>query len=139
MVLKSFYKKHKLNAENIVDEIKVNFYTKVYELFDAEEYDLTNTDIKINKNIITTFEYIHIKQVKSTFEDIIKCFGEDFYKKSRYKINNFEEIFNIENKNYKVEGKTIRCIRINKVDFINLFEKHSDDLIDNIDLIEPPF
>lgn len=138
-VLKNFYKKHKLNAENIVDAIKVNFYTKIYELFDADEYDLINTDAKIKKNIITTLDYIHIKQVKSTFEDIIKCFGEDFYKKARYKVNNFEEMFHLENKNYKVDGKTIRCARIDKANLINLFENHSDNLMDNIDLIEPPF
>ena len=48
-------------------------------------------------------------------------------------------MFHLENKNHKVEGKTIRCIRIDKANFINLFENHSDDLLDNIDLIEPPF
>ena len=131
--LKHFYNQYKLKADNIIDTIKQNFFNKLYELHDASDHMLLSTDLKIKKNIISTQQYIHLKQVKSTFEEILKCFGEDFYKKSRYKINNFEEIFNVTIKNHKIDGKAVYCARFDKQAIIDMFDDGE------VDLTECPF
>ena len=116
-ILSDFYNKNKLESEDLDTTIYKYFYQKIYELYDTDEYDLKGLDLDIRKNIIVSNNFIYIKQPKKTFELVIKSGDEDFYKKSRFRATQFEQILKTEVKVNKINKKSTLSMKIS-LDFL---------------------
>jgi len=130
-VLSIFHSKYKLKTDDLEIKIKEYYIKTIYELFISKLNDINNKEEDIYNRLYLNEKGVYIKQPKSTMEKILLLSDENFYKKSRYKLNQLNDIFESEVKNRKILGKSFLTFFIDKKFFIELYsENEYNDLIE---------
>lgn len=122
-VLANFYKKYKIQTEDIDNVIFKYFYSKLYELYNVDIDELQGLDKEIKNNIVLQNGFLFIKKPKKTFELILKTTDTDFYKKSQFRSSQFESILKTEAKNHKVNKKATLSMKFELSEVIAENEK----------------
>jgi len=142
--IEEFYQTYTLrkNTKNLNETIKEKFLTSIYEIAFNKNENLTKDELEIKKLIITTKEDLYIRSITKVFETYLKNESENFSKKAKYKASDIEDILGRENKAYKLDGNTIRCIHITKKeleDFINKSNNEDNQTLINFDVIDDDY
>lgn len=119
-ILESFYQKYKLKVEDLISVIRSTLYYQILEILELKkDFDKLNRADRIKADIAENLirrdeDTIIITKVARTFENLIKIADdEDFYKKSKYKKTNIEDIFMCEKPtNHKVGSNQHKGIKI---------------------------
>lgn len=113
-VLRRLKEKYRIESDFNVDElIKDTIYNFIYNFNKKNEEDYSKFESNIKSNIIIKDGYVYIKSPVKTILNILKEELDDTqYKKVEYKKAQIHEIFNTNNKTYKVNGQVIRGFKL---------------------------
>lgn len=132
-ILKEFNNEYKLKTENILLSIKKFVYRKIYDLYaltDKQETRLNKDDKEIKNSITSTLNSIVLKSPKTTIEKMIRGADEDFYKKSIYKMNAIEDIFDRKIISIRMEDKVVKGLRFSIEEIKELVEREDEEILD---------
>jgi len=105
-VLEDFYNKWKIVGDNLDTVIRKHFFDTVYNIYDANEYDLTREEKEIKMNIVLQGDYLFIKKTKKTYDKIMEEGSEGFQKKAKHSESDWQRIILQDYKaDYKVVGQ----------------------------------
>jgi len=119
--LKEFHKKHSIKSLDIKEVIYNKFNEKIYTLITNNDY-LNKQDTDIKNNIEMDDNFIYVKSPKKTLEMILQQEDEDFYKKAKFKIREYEDIISYKMKVKKINGSSVMRWFIPKEDLFNIFD-----------------